>query len=75
MFLDTPHNGLNTSNWKALYGHVATQNAEQQLSIWSTALIELGRTFTEIGNRVQITSVHARLPSLAEGKWIEVLAI
>ena len=54
LFLDKPHGNLNTQNWKAIYGQVTSRNAEEQLNIWSTALDQLARGFTEIGNHVHL---------------------
>ena len=72
IFLDTPHSGFDTTKWKSVYGHVATENAREQFDIWSKALTQLSRTFTEIGNTVHITSAHAYLSSGTGADRIEV---
>jgi hypothetical protein len=63
IFLDTPHMGIDTSTWKAVYGSLATPQAQEQFGLWSTVLAKLGRTFIDIGNRLHISSGYASLSS------------
>jgi hypothetical protein len=52
------------SSWAAVYGETGNEHAEAQLGLWSTALADINRTFSEIGNQTPITSCYAQLPTV-----------
>jgi hypothetical protein len=52
------------SSWAAVYGETGNEHAEAQLGLWSTALADINRTFSEIGNQTPITSCYAQQPTV-----------
>jgi hypothetical protein len=68
IFMDTPHRGLDTNVWKAVYGSCATPEAEEQLDLWHFGLIDLETYFIDICTNLSITSIYASNPvDTAEG--------
>ncbi|CAN9356773.1 unnamed protein product [Alternaria alternata] len=66
--MDTPHRGLDTNVWKAVYGSCATPEAEEQLDLWHFGLIDLETYFIDICTNLSITSIYASNPvDTAEG--------
>lgn len=62
VFLDTPHRGLDTNLWLAVYGEMATPQAQAQFGLWSEGLTDLGKFFGGISTRFAITSAYATSP-------------
>jgi hypothetical protein len=62
IFLDTPHHGLDTKLWQAVYGKLASAHAETQFDLWTKGLTDLGKFFGGISRKFAITSVYASLP-------------
>lgn len=68
IFMDTPHRGLDTNVWKAVYGSCATIEAKKQLDLWHSGLIDLETYFIDICTNLSITSIYASNPvDTAEG--------
>jgi hypothetical protein len=62
IFLDTPHLGLDTKVWLAVYGKLATDQANQQFGLWSQGLTDLGKYFGGISTKLSITSAYSANP-------------
>ena len=61
IFLETPHAGLFTESFQDIYGRLASEAVESQFKRWSTNLAKLATQFSDLGNKIAITSVYAGL--------------
>ena len=61
-FLDTPHRGLDTKIWVAVYGSMATSQAENQFNLWNEGLTDLGKYFAGIYRNFAITTTYSSNP-------------